>query len=259
MEINLFAKTCAVVHANSDISLIFVFPFFIMAGSHDPFPAGYSMGNSGAIIQANGPSEGSHGSRPVFSPIPCASVFPCAASTTMTHGQLRIVSHRSSASGRVYCYKSVVCKISYAYLQAFGVYNEQQGFFSAGTTAIPFVNPSIEITGYRAGLMDASHEHASFIHAGMSALVSVHYAAFSLSCNNLPLKKATDNSFDPSPAVRVGLHTRFNSIGAQGVVCEVSKEGDYTFKFSVGEEYNFNNCFSLSTAFSTNPFMLYSG
>jgi len=73
-----------IVRANNDIFPDIRFPFFIMAGSLDPFPAGYSMGNSGAIIQANGPSEGSRGSRPVFSPIPCASVFPCAASTTMT-------------------------------------------------------------------------------------------------------------------------------------------------------------------------------
>ena len=261
MEINPFGKDlCKSCVPTTTFSLIFVFPFFIMAGSHDPFPAGYSMGNSGAIIQANGPS----GRQPwvpagFFTDTLRFGLSVCGIDYYDPMDNFESSHIAQALAGGFYHYKSVVCKISYAYLQAFGVYNEQQGFFSAGTTAIPFVNPSIEITGYRAGLMDASHEHASFIHAGMSALVSVHYAAFSLSCNNLPLKKATDNGFDPSPAVRAGLHTRFNSIGAQGVVCEVSKEGDYTFKFSVGEEYNFNNCFSLSTAFSTNPFMLYFG
>jgi hypothetical protein len=93
----------------------------------------------------------------------------------------------------------------------------------------------------------------------MSVLVSTRYAAVSLSCSNLPLKTAMDNGFDSPPTIQAGLHTRFNSIGAQGVACEISKEGDYTFRFSVGEEYNFNNCFSVCTALSTNPFMVHFG
>jgi hypothetical protein len=261
MEINPVRKDLRLpCIPKSAFSLILAFPLLLSAGSHDPFSAGFSMGNGGAIMQTNGPS----GRQPW--------VPACFYADTLRFGFSVCgidyydpmdnfeSSHIAQAlAGGWYRYKGLVCKASYAYLQAFGMYNEQQGYFSAGTIAIPFVNTSVEITGYRAGLMDDSREHASFVHAGVSVLVPTRYAAFSLSCGGLPLKKATDNGFDPPPAVSVGLHTRFNGIGAQGAVCEISKEGDYAFRFSVGEEYSFNNCFSVSTALSTNPFMLHFG
>jgi hypothetical protein len=260
MEINPVRKDLWRSMRIAKFSFIVVFPVSLLAGSHDPFLAGFSMGNGGAIMQANGPS----GRQPwvpasFYADTLRFGLSACGIDYYDPMDNFESSHIAQALAGGWYRYKSLVCKASYAYLQALGVYGEQQGFFSVGTTAIPFVNTSVEMVGYRAGLLDASLEHASFVHAGASALVSTRYAAFSLSCANLPLKKARDNGFDPPPTVSAGLHTRFNSIGAQGVVFEISKDDGYAFRFSVGEEYNFNDRFSVCTALSTNPFMLHFG
>jgi len=65
-----------VVHSNKrHFPLILFFPFFIMAVPMTRFPPDI-MGNSGAHHSSQRPfGRPANGSRPVFSPIPCASVF----------------------------------------------------------------------------------------------------------------------------------------------------------------------------------------
>lgn len=240
--------------------LVFSFPLLSKAGPHDPFPAGYSMTNNGTIIQASGLSGRQPWSPAAFFADTLAFGFSACGIDYYDPMDNFASSHICQAFGGVWFrYKGLVCKASYAYLDALGVYIEQQGFFSAATTVIPFVNPSLEITGFRAGLRDNAREHASFVHAGMSVLISMRYAAVSLSCSHVPLKSAGDNGFDPPPTLIAGLHSRYSTIGAQGVSCELSKEGDYVFRFSIGEEYCFNKGFSVCSALSTNPFMLHFG
>jgi hypothetical protein len=156
--------------------------------------------------------------------------------------------------------KGFTAKLSIAHFDAMRVYFEQEGLLSIGTTRIPFVNPSVELSGYRAGLYDnTAGPVRTRIDMGVSAMAPFRLAAVSLSCSHIPLKTGGAEGYGSPLTVRAGVHTTANSLGSQGVVCEMQNDGLWRFRLSIGEEYWLFNRAALSAAFTTNPVVIHFG
>ena len=235
-------------------------PFLSMAAINDPFPVGYSMGNNGTVLQTTGLSG-----RQPWTP---ACFYADTLHFGLSGGGIDYYDPMDNSGpsriaqafgGTWYHRQKCTVKAYYAYLDGMGIYNEQQGVISMAFRALPAVSSSIEIEAYRAGLNDGSGDHSSFVQAGSSLFVSARLAAFSLVVRGIPLKSPLDEGISPPPLVRAGVHTEANGLGAQGVLVEASKTGDYVFRVSVGEEFYITRNFSATAAIAANPFMLFFG
>jgi hypothetical protein len=163
------------------------------------------------------------------------------------------------AAGGWYSLRPLLLKISFSSMNALGLYGEQEGFFSVGLRVAKALSASVEVVADRAGLSDNSAKSEKFISAGASLFLSGKFAALSLSISRLPLKRASSPGFEPPARLAAGLHTAVHRFGAQGVVCEVTREDDYALRFSFGESYNVSDHVALCGALSTNPFMMHFG
>jgi hypothetical protein len=244
----------------ASIFIALISPYLVMAAINDPFPFGYSMGNNGTIIQTNAISG-----RQPWTP---ASFYADTLRYGLSGGGIDYYDPMDNSGpsricqafgGAWYNNQKYTVKAYYAYLDGMGIYNEQQGVVSMAFRALPAASTGVEIQAYRAGLTDGSGEHSSFVQAGLSLLVSGRFASVSFLLSGIPLKSPLDDGIGRAPSVRAGVHTRLSGLGAQGVLVEISKAGDYALKVTVGEEYCLGKNFSLCTALSTNPFMLFFG
>jgi hypothetical protein len=240
--------------------MLFPLTALSLAATHDPFLAGYSMGDNGTVIQTNGPS----GRQPWIPACFYADTFQfgvavCGIDYYDAMDNLESSHIVQVVSGAWYSRHRFILKASYSFFNALGLYNEQQGFLSMGFRAAKAFSASIDVAANRAGLPDESSEREQFLEAGASLFVSGKFAALSVSCNHFPLKKASSQGFEPPVCVDIGLHTIPHRYGAQGVVCEITKENDYAFRFSLGESYYVSDCIALCGALSTNPFMMHFG
>ena len=241
--------------------VLVAYPLTILfAAAHDPFPVGFSMGNGGAIIQTNGPT----GRQPWTAACFSSDTFRFGISVSGIDYYDAMNNQESSHIGQVvsglwYSRRPFILKASYAYFNALSLYNEQQGFISLGFIAATSFSASIDMTANRAGLSDKSDGNEKFLNAGASLLLSGRFAALSLSCGHVPLKRASSPGFEPPVGVEIGLYTTAHRFGAQGVVCEITKESDYAFRFSFGESYCISDHVALSGALSTNPFIMHFG
>jgi hypothetical protein len=234
--------------------------FCAIAGAHDPFPAGYSMGNSGAIMQSSGLS----GRQPWVPASFLADTFRfgvsvCGIDYYDAMDNLESSHIVQALAGAWYAHRRFVFKASYAHLNALGLYYEQQGFISVGFLACRALSASIEVTANRAGLTDERTEQEKFLNAGVSLFVSGKSTALSVSCGRLPIKSVSIRGFEPPIAVDIGLHTAMHRFGAQGVRCEITKDPDYAFRFSIAESYSLSDYCAVCGALSTAPFMMHVG
>jgi hypothetical protein len=244
----------------SALLLISGFCFSLHAAAHDPFPVGYSMGNNGTIIQSNGVS----GRQPW---IPAAYYNDtlrwggalCGIDYFDPMDNLQTSHIVQIVSGAWYALHRMNIKISYSFFNAMDLYNEQQGFFSLGYGLSKLIRASIDLTANRSGLSYNSTEHKNFLDAGASVFLTRAYAAISLSCSHFPLKAASASGFEPPPSLCIGLHTTANACGAQGILWEVEKETDFSFRYSIGESLYLTDHCTAGLAISTNPFMIYFG
>jgi hypothetical protein len=235
------------------VSATFVFP-----ASREPFPLGYSMANGGTIIQQKGISG-----REPFTPA-CfyADTFRYGVSVAgvdyydaMDNMQS---SHMYQAGLGGFCsIKGFTAKLSLTHFDALRVYFEQEGRLSFGTTLIPFVNPSIEVSGYLAGPYDNNAGPVrTCVDMGVSMMAPFRLAAVSLSCSHIPLKTGGAEGYGSPLTVRAGVHTTANALGGQGMVCEIQNDGLWRFRLSIGEEYWLMNRVALAAAFTTNPVVI---
>ncbi len=230
------------------------------AAANDPFAVGYSMGNGGAVIQASGPS----GRQPWNPACFYADTLRLGASVCGIDYYDAMDNLKSSRivranAGAWYARNRFVLKASYSHLNALDLYYEQQGFVSLGIKAFRALSASVELTANRAGFSVSGSENEKFMTGGVSLFVSGGSTALSVSCKSLPLKRASSEGFEPPITLDVGLHTTVHQFGAQGVVCSMTKESDYAFRFSIGESYFLSDHCALSGALSTNPFILHVG
>jgi hypothetical protein len=232
----------------------------VCAASHDPFPLGFSMGNGGAIIQ----TQGSTGRQPWNAACFYSDTFSYGVSACGIDYYDAMDNYESSHIGQVsfggwYSRRPMLFKVSYAYLNALGLYSEQQGFLSIGFTVVKALSASIDVSANRTGLPDNSTETEKFLSAGASLFLSGRFAALSFSLSHIPLKYAPSAGFESPIGVGAGLYTTAHRFGAQGVVCEITKERNYELRFSLGESYSVSDHVALCGALSTNPFMMHFG
>jgi hypothetical protein len=241
----------------SIILMVLVVAVFVFPASREPFTPGYSMATFGTILQQQGISG-----REPFTPA-CfyADTFRYGVSVAGVDYFDAMDNMESSHLVQVglggFCsMKGFTAKLSFAHFDALRMYFEQEGRLSFGTTRIPFVNPSVELSGYRAGLYRGGEAAQTRIDAGISALIPFRIAAVSVSCLHIPLKNAVAEGYDAPFAVRAGVHTTANALGSQGILCEAQNDGQWRFRVSLGEEFWLFNKLALAAAFTTNPVMI---
>ncbi len=226
----------------------------ICPATREPFPLGYSMANAGTILQQQGISG-----REGFTPA-CfyADSFRYAVSLAGVDyfdpmDNMESSHEVQAAVGGLYSLRAFTFKAYIAHFDALSIYYEQEGQVSAGTTFFRFVNPSVELCGYRAGLYQGDDPAQTRADCGVSAMVPFRFAAVSLSCAHIPLKNAAIQGYYAPLTLRAGVHTTANALGSQGILCEAASDGPWRFRVSVGEEYWVLGKIALSAAFATNP------
>ena len=158
--------------------LVLAFAVAAWEATREPFPVGCSMANAGTILQQQGISG-----REAFTPASCyADSFRYAISLAGIDYFDPMDNMESShmvlaAMGGLYNLRKFTLKGYASHFDALGVYFEQEGQLSAGTTIIPFVNPSVEVCGYRAGLYQGTDPAQTRADCGISAMVPFRFAA----------------------------------------------------------------------------------
>jgi hypothetical protein len=237
-----------------------LFPGRSDAGINDPFAVGYSMGTNGAIIQAIGPSGRQpwnpacfFGDTLRFGASVCGIDYYDAMDNLESSHLVQVI------AGAWYARKRFILKASYAHFNALNLYGEQQGYLSLGMRVCKAIAGSVEVTANRLGLLGEIAEKEKFVNAGVSVFISGESTAFSLSCGRFPIQHALSPGAMPPMGIDIGIHTTVHSFGAQGVVCSITKEATYVFRFSLGESYCIGDHCALCGAVSTNPFLLHAG
>ena len=230
------------------------------ASSNEPFPLGYSMGNNGTIWKPNSLSG-----RQPWAPA-------CFLRDSLRYGlsvcgidYYDLMDNLDQnyigqvAFGGWYGAGRFMVKGSYAYFNALNLYNEQQGFYSIGLRIFNRFQASIDMTGFRAGLTTESGIPVTVLYGGVSCMADGKNGAFSLSCNHLPVKQTSRQGVMEPITISAGLYARFDRYGAQGLAAQISHDKDWSVRYSMGEEYCWNNFFSLCAAVAMNPFAFYFG
>lgn len=228
----------------------------------EPFSLGYGMATNGAILQPDGIS----GREPFTSASFYADSFRCGVTAAGVDYYDPMDNMTSSVIGQAALggfyapsgvLRGLVVKAAYLHFDAMRVYYEQEGLLSVGCNVIPFVKPSLELSGFRAGLYhDDGLPSQTRLEMGASALVPFAIAAISLSVSHIPLKTAHIAGYDAPFTIRVGLHSEKNSLGGQGILVEMEKDEAWLFRVSVGEEYWLTKNLAASLAISTNPVLV---
>jgi|WetSurMetagenome_2_1015567.scaffolds.fasta_scaffold00022_9 hypothetical protein len=221
--------------------------------SREPCALGYSMSNAGTILQQTGISG-----RQAFTPacfyadsfrygVTLAGVDYFDPMDNMESAHLYQV-----ALGGFFSYGKCTAKLAVEHFDALGVYFEQEGVLSVGTSLLRFVNTSIELYGYRAGLYRGGAVQTR-AELGVSAMVPFRLAAVSLGCSHIPIKRASVEGYSSPLAIHAGVHSTANALGSQGILCEATSDGPWRFRLSIGEEYWLFKTVALAAAFTTNP------
>jgi hypothetical protein len=228
------------------------------AGLRDPFPAGFSMGTLGAVIDDRGAS----GREPWTSAALCAdsagwgfSLGGTSYYTSSTGGMGQTGITRAMGGGW-YARKHVVCKAAVSHLSSFGVYYEQTGFVSVGSDYLRFVRMSIEIAGYRLGVRVQGTPVRTIAETGISAWAPFSWAALSLRIEHLVLASAESDGADPPLSFRCGIHTAQNRFGGQGALVTISPREPKPVCFTIGEEYRITPSIAFHAALANNPLFI---
>jgi hypothetical protein len=226
------------------------------AAMHEPFPIGYSMANNGTIMHTSGIS----GQQPW---IPACFLIDSSGYGLSVCG-IDYYDQTDDPGGRIgqvalggwYAHGRFVVKTSCAYYNAMDLYSEQQGYCSIGVWPVRCINASIDITGFRAGILHENQPNAALLDAGIALFGHGKNTAVSFSCIHLPLYHGMARGIELPMTLTGGIYAAFINYGAQGIVCEMMHETDWLVRFSIGEEYCWNDYFSICGAITTNPFML---
>ncbi len=244
-----------------NIIALFLLSFALTLPSHaalnDPFPMGYSMLNFGTILQGNRMS----GRQPwvpacfakdtVLLSLSSAYVNFYDAMDNLTSNDFRQV-----AIGFWLNIKKVGIKGSGTFFNALGVYEEQKGFLSIGTSIGPYVNISVELEAYRAGLTNFSDEFETLVSTGISLWVPWSFASASLSCENITLEDATFPGFKQPFTLSFGIHTMPHRFGSQGVLIILDPKNSTDLRLCIGEEFFIHKTVALNAAVSSKPLMV---
>ncbi len=245
-----------------DFPNIFIILCFLIISSsysaiNDPFPMGYSMVNFGTILQGNRTS----GRQPW---IPAcfakdSALFSLSSAYVNYYAamdNLEDKDFRQAAIGFWLNLKKLSIKSSGTFFNALGIYEEQKGFLSIGTSITGFVNISAELEAYRAGLIDNKEESETVVSTGISLWVPWSFASASLSCKNITIENAAHPGFRQPFSISLGIHTMPHRFGSQGVVIIIEPENKTDIRLCIGEEFFIHKTVAISGAVSSKPLMV---
>lgn len=224
---------------------------------NDPFPMGYSMVNFGTIIQGNRISG-----RQPWTPACFAkdsSLFSLSSAYVNYYDamdNLEDEDFRQAAIGFWLNLKKVGIKGSGTFFNALGIYEEQKGFLSIGTSITKFINISAELEAYRAGLIDNKEESETLVSTGISLWVPWSFASASLSCRNITVENAAHPGFRQPFSISLGIHTMPHRFGSQGVLIIIEPENKTDIRLCIGQELFIHRTVALSVAVSSKPLMV---
>jgi hypothetical protein len=231
--------------------------------SREPFSIGYGMATNGAILQPDGiPGREPFTSACFYNDslrfgVTVAGVDYYDPMDNMSSSHIGQAALGGFFAPRRGALKGFVLKGAYLQFDAMRVYYEQQGMLSIGCSRVPFVKPSLELAGFRAGLYHANDPSPQTrLEMGASAMVPFRVAAISLNVNHIPLKKANILGYDDPLVVRIGLHSGKNSLGGQGILMELEQDEVWRFRIVIGEEYWLMKNLAASLALTTNPVII---
>jgi hypothetical protein len=221
-----------------------------------PFTPGYSMGNGGTIVWADGMSgrqpwapAGFYGDSLRFG----VALAGIDYYDRMDNLESRAIVH--GIAGGWYAFRHVTLKASYQHFGALGMYREQAGFVSAGTDAIPYVSVSVEARGHYVSLPAAHERGETVAELGATLFVPRRLVAFSLSADHFTVKRAHEAGFSRDPSVRVGVHTTRRRVGALGVLFEITPDERPATRFMIGQELWLHRMFGMCASVATDPFL----
>lgn len=224
----------------------------------DPFPAGFSMGTLGSIIDDHGAS----GREPWTGAGFCADSagFGFAVSGTSYYGSTIGITGKDGLSqtmgGGWYAGKHIVCKTAIASLSAFSAYFEQAGFVSVGSDYFHFVRMSIEAMGCRTGVYSPGTPVRTIAETGFSAWVPWSWASLSFRIEHLVLETSGSDAADPPLTLKCGIHAARNRFGSQGALVAIVPADPKPVCFTIGEEYRITPSVAFTAALSNNPLFL---
>jgi hypothetical protein len=229
----------------------------VPAALNDPFPPGYAMESFGTIVTAGGVA-GRQPWEPACLLLDSARFGLAACGVdyfddmdTFTQREIR----QGAAGGWLRPAPFLSIKIAYTHFGALDMYFEQKGFLSAATPAIPFVHLSVELSGYRAGLVSDRGEREALATAGVSLWVPWSFASVFLSCRDVVLEDAGKPGFAPPTTIVVGLHTAAHRFGAHGVRLLIEPGEETRFGLYVGQELRLHPTLALAAGFAAEPLM----
>ena len=245
-------------------TILIAFSIFILllphtphAASNEPFPTGCSMATFGTILQGNRMSGRQPWTPACF--VDDTAMFSLASSYVNYYDamdNLQESDFRQASVGGWVNLKNFSLKASGIFFSALGIYYEHNGFVSIGTSAIPYVNLSVELAAMKAGLYDDANEHETLLSTGASLWVPWSFASASLSCKNIILEDAAHRGFSRPFTINLGLHTMPHRLGAQGILLTITPEHTPEIRLCIGEEFYIYRTIGLSFAVSTRPLMV---
>ena len=241
---------------NFIIILLFICIIPSQAAINDPFPMGYSMLNFGTIIQGNRISG-----RQPWIPACFAqdtSFFSLSSAYVNFYDamdNLQEEDFRQAAVGFWLNLKRVGIKGSGTFFNALGIYEEQKGFLSIGTSITKFINISAELEAYRAGLKDNKEESETLVSTGFSLWVPWSFASASLSLRNITVENASQAGFRQPFSISLGMHSMPHRFGSQGVLIIIEPEDKTDIRLCIGQELFIHKTVGLNVAVSSKPLM----
>lgn len=229
----------------------------VIAALNDPFPMGYSMLNFGTIIHGSDLSG-----RQPWLPACFAkdsSLFSLSSAYVNYYAamdNLQDQDFRQAVIGFRINAKRVGIKGAGTFFNALGIYEEQKGFLSVGTSIGRFIHLSAELEAFRAGLVEDKDESETLVSMGLSLWIPWSFASASFSCKNITLENASQPGFKQPVSLTFGIHTMPHRFGAQGVVITLEPENTTDIQLCIGQEFYIHKMVALNAAISSKPLMV---
>lgn len=236
---------------------LLMFQRISIAAMNEPFPMGYSMLNFGTILQKNSISG-----RQSWIPAGFAEdtiLFSLSSAYTNFYSamdNLRDKDFHQFALGFLLNIKKIDVKGCGIFFNALGIYQENKGFLSVGTSIIPYVKFSIEVEFYHIGLTRNNKASENLFTGGLSFWLPLKYISLSLSSKNIYFTDASQYGFKQPFSLSLGLHTNSHRFGAQGILMTIKPKTDGKISMYIGEELLIHPNVAINFAVSCKPLML---
>ncbi|MFP4242203.1 MAG: hypothetical protein ACLFQB_09860 [Chitinispirillaceae bacterium] len=232
---------------------LLVFAGISDAGMRDPFPLGYSMATQEGLMDAQGP-----GGRQPWMPaayLQDTVKYGAAVLGTAYYGDFeKNASIFQYGAGAWFTTDFMTCKLALVQLSALEVYYEQTAYLSLGTS-LSFLGLSVDLKPCRTGLVNSSEVKALLL-AGISGLVQTRLLNMRFSVDDLVIESSDVEGTDPEYVLEIGLSSRKNRYGIQGVLIQVRPGMSEPVRFTLAQKYRIGNSFSIAAALGSNPTMI---